>query len=409
MSASLAQSLAIVTATMCRHGWENRDVDASLLQRLEDCLVILGASAFIARYVREGVTLGHAPAMAQVSDEVLGAVAAELTKGLSARDLISYRRVGDLFVIGTAIPGRRVDDEGGNAIVGYTALCFSAACLPEGSERDLMITFHGYCTSALLWYVLQQRVRVFLSLAPGAAEEYWMMARRRTRETPRVPPWETEGGRTVTLGFDLRKSTFCMEKADDPKKFALWLDEMVEILRRIAHYYSAIFDKFTGDGVLVHFPVRFSDPNDFEAVTGAVLCSIAMQKAIEEHLIRLRRFLRLDSKVLGGGIGIDVAHAFWKLDDRDNPIVVGRGVVDACRLMDGTKARRIRLTNIAYQALDGGGLKKLFKAASFTSKEVDRDMEVQVWELDDALGAPLLPADEHAVAAICKAVWSRWR
>src|SRR6185369_1127111 len=137
---------------------------------------------------------------------------------------------------------------------------------------------------------------------------------------------------------------FCMENADDPKKFAYWLDDMVQILMHIAHYYGGIFDKFTGDGALVHFPVDTSEIIDGRnAVTAAVFCSIAMQKGMAYHLGRLRKFLRLDSKVVGGAIGIDVALAHWTLDERHNPITVGRGVVNACRLMDGTKAGCVRL------------------------------------------------------------------
>lgn len=402
--AVLDKQLAHVTTTLCRVSWDNRQLDAILLNTLGDCLMVLEAAAFVARYVREDMTLKHAVRPAKVSEALLDQVANDLANATHRHGQIFYRQVGPLHVVGTVIPEHGVKDV---SIAGYAAVCF--ATVPDDEQdRDLMIAFHGQCTAALLWQVLQQRVRVFLPVAPRLAEAYWMSARNRGDGDLRTPPWESRGKeaiRTVTLGFDLRKSTFCMDNADDPKKFAFWLDDMVQILMRIAHRYGGIFDKFTGDGALVHFLVQ--EPNGTNAVTHAVLCAVAMQKAINEHLARLRGFLRLDSEVIGGGIGVDIADARWMLDERDNPITVGRGVVYACRLMDSSKARKVRLTNIAYQDLDDEKLKRLFVATRFTSKEFGPDLELNVWELENAVDVPLPAADERAVADICHEVWRR--
>jgi class 3 adenylate cyclase len=112
-----------------------------------------------------------------------------------------------------------------------------------------------------------------------------------------------------------------------------------------------VFDKFTGDGVLVHFL-----DDESRAIVGRPACdaaltaALAMQRAITRHLVRLRGFLRSNSKLLGGGIGIDTGEAHWSLDYASQPIVVGKGVVYSCRLGDGARSGAIRLTNSRIRA-----------------------------------------------------------
>src|SRR5437667_11358238 len=107
-----------------------------------------------------------------------------------------------------------------------------------------------------------------------------------------------------------------------------------------------------------------------------------MHVGIDYHMAQLRSQLRRNSKLLGGAIGIDVAPASWSIDHRGNPIVVGRGVVEACRLGDGTQAGRIRLGNMAYNELDEGMKRdKSLCEVAYSSKEVDAKMELVVWEI----------------------------
>ena len=143
-----------------------------------------------------------------------------------------------------------------------------------------------------------------------------------------------------------------------------------------------------------------------KAVTAAVLCAVAMQHATRQHLSRLRLMLRLNSHIVGGAIGIDVAAAHWSLDHRHNPITVGRGVVNACRLMDSTKAGGIRLTNIAYQRLLDRQLQQLFVEVPFTSKEFDSEKMITAWEFQQPL-SPIADLQQRQIRAICQAAWEQ--
>ena len=104
----------------------------------------------------------------------------------------------------------------------------------------------------------------------------------------------------ATLSYDLRKSTFCMENADSPSKFAGWLDLLVQILTQVAHRHGGVFDKFTGDGALVHFLAKECEVvYGTKPVEAALACAIDMQYATKVHLDRLRKFMRMDSNLLG--------------------------------------------------------------------------------------------------------------
>jgi class 3 adenylate cyclase len=411
---------------LCRRGFADQNLDEALLESLDAALIVLDTVAFIGRYVRERVTLRHSPLhvpkRSKVTDDILNTISDVIAAQPPKNDGTDYGEVAGLRVLGAAIVEQRIDGTR-TEIVGHGALCFLPLSMPvEEPDRQKMIQFHTRCTAPLIWQFLQQRVRVFLPVSPLVAERYWSAARWRLEGDELFPPWDRRcptPRRTVTLGFDLRKSTFCMENADDPARFAAWLDEMVQILMRIAHRFKGVFDKFTGDGALVHFPVHDEVKNtklhpnnvvfteESEAVEEAVRCAIAMQKGIHNHLGRLRKFLRLDANVVGGAIGIDISAAHWTLDERDNPITVGRGVVNACRLMDDTKAGRVRLTNIAYQTMTDCDLKQVFTATGFASKEFTTEMGIIAWELHNAPHASLAMEHQSAVAHICESIWQR--
>jgi len=146
--------------------------------------------------------------------------------------------------------------------------------------------------------------------------------------------------------------------------------------------------------------VRASRPEVPEAVAAAVACAVGMQRAATQHLNRLEQILTYKSDIIGGAIGIDFQAAHWSLDHRHNPITIGRGVVNACRLMDDAKAGHIHLTNAAYQKLDKA-LGGHFKEVSFVSKEFDKKMKLTVWEL-----RPSFPFDDsRKIDAICQKGW----
>jgi len=261
----------------------------------------------------------------------------------------------------------------------------------------------------MLFDIFRNREHRLAAFPKEISERYWQdsACMRHQQSDSLAPPWEGNGKtgcRTATLSIDLRRSTFCMEQADEGWMFGEWLDELVKILTAVTHNNGGVFDKFTGDGALVHFLERecsvvYSKP----AVSAAVMCAIEMQVAVEFHLKRLRKFLRFDSGKLGAGVAIDVSEAFWSIDGSDSPIVVGRGVVGACRLGGGAQAKTIRLSNIAWQGLDQE-LKSRIKGAvevAIKTKEWPEEMEVLAWEFK-ALISP-----ESDIPKICEHIYKK--
>ena len=231
------------------------------------------------------------------------------------------------------------------------------------------------------------------------------------------PPWNHRPDRrledlipTATLSLDLRKSTFCMEYASSEKEFGQWLDLLVEMMRSVAHPHGGVFDKFTGDGALIHFLekeclVLYGK----KAVDSAIHCAVDLQRAVEIHMKALREKLHHNSPVFGAGIAIDVGDAFWSVDHRDNPIVVGKVVVGACRLADKAPRRFIRLTNWAYWSAtpDLRNSLKNVKEVSLSTKDSSEDVPLLCWEftVDDDLNVGRgLPVIED----LCKKIKERF-
>jgi class 3 adenylate cyclase len=231
---------------------------------------------------------------------------------------------------------------------------------------------------------------------PKVSLRYWDDAPFVQRATPEElngrlsPPWNDRPDRhctglilTATLSLDLRKSTFCMEFASSEKEFGQWLDQLVEIMRSVAHLHGGVFDKFTGDGALIHFLEKECRLlYGMKPVDSAIHCAVDLQWAVEIHMKALRQMLHHDSPVFGAGIAIDVGDAFWSFDQRDNPMVVGKGVVGACRLCDKALRQYIRLTNWAHWSASEilrGRLKNIKEVAVHT-KESAADVPLLCWE-----------------------------
>ena len=282
---------------------------------------------------------------------------------------------------------------------------------PSDQEETFFVGAQSQSSMRLLFDVIRGRVRRFAPFAPKVSQRYWEDAKYALledvspaqRDTLR-PPWELDDPvPTATLSFDLRKSTFCMEHADDPFKFADWLDELVQILTAVAHRNGGTFDKFTGDGAIVHFLQNECHVIYHRRATDAALaCAADMQQAMVFHLSRLRPNLRMDSRLLGAGIGIDYGNAFWRIDHRDNPIVVGRGVVGACR-HGAADAGTVVVTNIAYQKLDRHNQNRL-EQFDVTTKEMKEEMKITAWRIVHPRGI-LGAAPTEEIYGICKRVW----
>lgn len=402
-----------VVTTLALRCWSNEYLDDDLRDALDACLRSLDAAAVIVHFNREDVTLVHA--QRGYDEPTLTEMARRIFLGLPRTQTI-VQSIAALNAVGSWVfekthPRRQACSTKNDlrpVVMGYSVICFERLPI-DPVERDRFVTFHSRASAGLLFQTFQHRARLFLPFAPRWAERYWMESGKDDDAERLRPPWEsvTEPLRTATLGFDLRKSTFCMENADNPKAFAEWLDQLAQILMKISHMFGGVFDKFTGDGVLVHFLSQASKIIEGrKAVTSAVLCAVAMQHATSQHLERLRKILRLNSQIVGGAIGIDVASAHWSLDHRHNPITVGRGVVNACRLMDSTDAGGIRLTNIAYQRLLDRQLQQFFVEVPFTSKEFDEKKKITAWEFQQPL-APIADQHQKQILSICKSAWEQ--
>jgi class 3 adenylate cyclase len=394
-----AGQLSTLAHSLCIKSWAAKNLDTELRQTLNSCLPLLGAVGVIAHFADEQVTLRH--------------FLASLPPPLSAQAAIA-KRVDDDFRLGAL---RRVDYEmptvDGYHIVarevpsargtarpaGYSALIYQDDDKLDSRVREKHDTFHANSTVGLLFQVLQHRVRIFSPFAARVAERYWDESLSTAPDRLKAPWEHSDSLKTATLSIDLRKSTFCMENAADPKKFARWLDELVQILTAVTHLYGGVFDKFTGDGALVHFLERESALiYNTTPVEAALDCAISMHRAVARHLEQLRKFLRLDSDILGAAIGIDVDPTYWSVDHRNNPITVGRGVVNACRVGDKTDAGAIRITNIAYQLLPRTRDLAEFTKVKFVSKEYGAEMHITAWELPHG-AHPLVrfPAETDAI------------
>jgi class 3 adenylate cyclase len=176
-----------------------------------------------------------------------------------------------------------------------------------------------------------------------------------------------------------------MEYASSEQRFGQWLDHLVEKMRSVAHLHGGVFDKFTGDGALIHFLDKECRLlyGGTSAVDSAIHCAVDLQRAVEIHMKTLRqKLLHYDSQVFGAGIAIDVGHAFWSVDHRDNPVVVGKVVVGACRLADKAPRLSVRLTNWAYRSASDDLRNRLkhIKEVSLNMKESSDDVPLLCWE-----------------------------
>lgn len=243
-----------------------------------------------------------------------------------------------------------------------------------------------------LYLVMVRRAKIFSQLPAKISKEYWDNSHFKDEfslpqsHTKLMPPWhENDQLRlTVTLSADLRLSTFCMDNARSFVDYSRWNNELVQILIDIAHFHGGVFDKFTGDGALIHFLDDESDKiYNTSSVIQALTCARDINYALNRHVDRLRKNLHHDNKYLGVGIGLDIGDAHWSMSEHNAPIVVGDGVVGACRCCDLSKPHNIIMTNYFYsQALKytdkmNFAFTSCTKECDYTSKEHLKDAGVK--------------------------------
>jgi class 3 adenylate cyclase len=143
---------------------------------------------------------------------------------------------------------------------------------------------------------------------------------------------------TVTLSLDLRKSTYMMRQAQDRASYAHWLEALAEIARDFTLRHRGIYDKFTGDGAISHFTYDMADADHSsrnDAISRAFKCAQDLIIASNLHLSNIELEFDYLSGKSGPAIGLAFGPAAWSLDRDGRPVVVGSGVVNACRLCGG--------------------------------------------------------------------------
>jgi class 3 adenylate cyclase len=377
-----AEQLSVVARTLCVKSWDMRSLDEELHLALNQCVRVLNCIGIVAYFGEGPVVLQHfapgvmpSPAEARETGKAIVAKILDELSDDSCPPHVVVDSGGFHLVAGTCMPSTSVS----SAPVGFCVLVYPNSPDDDAVARQKIDIFHATSTVGLIYQVLLHRVRVFSPFAPRTSERYWDAVELPEGQPRLVPPWaRSTPWMTATLSLDLRKSTFCMDNAEPPAKFARWLDELVQILTRVTHLHGGVFDKFTGDGALVHF---IADDEGDTPVGTALDCAISMHRAMARHVADLRTFLRVDCELLGAGIGIDVGPTHWSIDHRNNPITVGTGVVHACRVGDKTEAGATRLTNLAYQQLSRSRDLSQFHSVRFASKEHGDEMKLLVWEL----------------------------
>lgn len=221
--------------------------------------------------------------------------------------------------------------------------------------------------------------------------------------------WDKPGGSetpTLTLSLDIRRSTFAMQQACDRLFHAAWLDAVAQLARELTLLHGGIFDKFTGDGALVHFVYEAGDKASEEAaLRSAMGCASEILLAMREHSRHLECNLKFLSELFGPAIGMARDISAWSLDRDGRPIVVGTGVVNACRLSGG-EAGWVVITNDLRAALerlseDWRFEKHLLRPAH---KDFPPEQQASCW----AIKWPALPAARSAsdTSAIVHRIWS---
>jgi class 3 adenylate cyclase len=253
------------------------------------------------------------------------------------------------------------------------------------SYRDAV---ESYCRAIQL--AMMRRDESDSIFPTNVSRKFWNVVDDKDPFRARIRPWdEDESGRaatvpTASLSFDLRQSTFAMDQAIDKKFHADWLEGMVIILRQLTHMHGGVFDKFTGDGVISHFPI-YSFVSDVkstaaasEVIKNSVICAWDMIRAIDFFVAKMLPNIALKKSTFGASVGVAFDDAQWSVDRVGNPIVVGRGVVHACRLSDGppdtVQVSNAVITRLEMDLPDLQGHKEL----DFVSKEYETGSDVKM-------------------------------
>lgn len=171
-------------------------------------------------------------------------------------------------------------------------------------------------------------------------------ARKLLRRSPKaIRKCLEEGPCTAfVMSVDIRQSTALMLKAREPALFAQFITSLCDGLRQAVWSNHGVFDKFTGDGILAFFPLKYTGEDaGYFAIRAAAECHAIFTR---QYKIHRHCFTSILADV-GLGIGIDYGEthlvSLW-----GGLTVVGEPVVYACRL-GGASAGQTLVDQEAYE------------------------------------------------------------
>lgn len=180
------------------------------------------------------------------------------------------------------------------------------------------------------------------------------------------------------MAVDIRRSTDLMLHATSPNEFETFISEAEGTLKQAVKENWGIVDKFTGDGLLAHFPIFFSGEDaGLHCLKSAAECHERFADLYE----RSRSSFQIVLRDVGLGIGVDYGRVHFRMAGQEL-IAVGRPVVYACRLSSVDKDRTV----LNEQAVD-----ELLK--SHADKVITNDLTMPVKHQGDCIvtQASLLP------------------
>jgi class 3 adenylate cyclase len=130
------------------------------------------------------------------------------------------------------------------------------------------------------------------------------------------------------MAIDIRRSTDLMLNATSPEKYVDFISEVEKRLKESIKQNAGVVDKFTGDGLIAHFPEFFcgSDAGAF-CLIAAQECHEAFRTVYREK----RSCFQFRHSDVGLGIGIDYGNVHLRMAGQEL-IAVGTPIVWACRL-----------------------------------------------------------------------------
>lgn len=189
---------------------------------------------------------------------------------------------------------------------------------------------------------------------------------------------------TISLAFDLRRSTLAMEEIDDISEFSPFIERTVNLAKEIVFEFGGFFDKDTGDGIVAHFVdfSVFADKRSFPRYVPAPMRAFsAARKIVKEIAMEcevLQPKLRHGISSLGPSVGIHAGEAVW-ISDHKGVRAIGDSVVYAVRLCSNADTRSIFVSNSFLSRLGTAApaeVAAMFQKKEYVGKEYGRRGEL---------------------------------